>query len=124
MASLRTYLLHAYYRQQRIEYRHYKQRGQRRRFDRNPNGTFRYWDLMACLNAEKCPLDTATAANLRFLHDLRNEIEHHMPPGLDDYLGSRYLACALNFEYWLTTLFGPKLSLQQHVALALQFGDV
>jgi hypothetical protein len=47
-----------------------------------------------------------------------------MPPALDDYLASRYLACALNFEYWLTTLFGDRYSLRGNVALALQFGDL
>lgn len=65
-----------------------------------------------------------TKANLRFLHGLRNEIEHHMPPSLDEYLASRYLACALNFEYWLTRLFGDRYSLRANVALALQFGDL
>lgn len=94
-----TYLLHAYYRQRSIEYRYYEQVGKRRRFERNSNGTFRYWDLMRCVAVPDCPLDGATVANLRFLHDLRNEIEHHMPPAMDDYLASRYLACAMNFEY-------------------------
>ena len=119
-----TYLLHAYYREQGLEYRYYDQRGRRRRFRRNPNGTYRYWDLKECLTVGACPLDRPTVANLRFLHDLRDEIEHHMPPGIDDYLGSRYLACALNFEYWITRLFGPRHSLQAQVALALQFGDI
>jgi hypothetical protein len=119
-----TYLLHAYYRHEGIEYRYHTVAGKRRRFDRNANGTFRYWDLKKCMAVATCPLDPATVANLRFLHDLRDEIEHHMPAGLDDYLGSRYLACALNFEYWLTTLFGGRHSLQAQIALALQFGDV
>jgi Protein of unknown function (DUF3644). len=119
-----TYLLHAYYRQQGIEYRYYRQGKRRRRFDHNPNGTFRYWDLKKCLSVDACPLDRPTVANLRFLHDLRDEIEHHMPPGMDDYLGSRYLACTLNLEYWVTKLFGDRHSLQSQVALALQFGDI
>lgn len=119
-----TYLLHAHYRQQAVEYRYYEQHGRRRRFERNANGTFRYWDLTKSLSASECPLDPPTIANLRFLHDLRNEIEHHMPPGMDDYLASRYLACAMNFEYWLTELFGESHSLRGHVALALQFGDM
>ncbi len=88
------------------------------------NGTYRYWDLIRCLDTRECPLDAPTVANLRFLHDLRNEIEHHMPPGMDDYLASRYLACAMNFEYWITHLLGESHSLRGHVALALQFGDV
>lgn len=116
-----TYLLHAHFRQSGVEYRYYTQTGKRRRFQRNPNGTFRYWDLMECVSAATCPLDGATVANLRFLHDLRNEIEHHMPPGMDDYLASRYLACVMNFEYWLTTLFGEEHSLREHVAPGARF---
>jgi hypothetical protein len=119
-----TYLLHAYYRQQRVEYRYFDMHGSRRWFRRNADGTYRYWDLMKCLDEGSCPLDAATKANLRFLHGLRNEIEHHMPPALDDYLASRYFACTLNFEYWLTTLFGERYSLRDNVALALQFGDL
>ena len=119
-----TYLLHAYYRQQGIEYRYFERHGSRRWFRRNPDGTFRYWDLIECLDQSACPLDGATKANLRFLHGLRNEIEHHMPPALDDRLASRYLACALNLEYWVTALFGARYSLRGHVALALQFGDL
>jgi hypothetical protein len=119
-----TYLLHAYYRQERVEYRQFERRGNRRRFARNQNGTFRYWSLLDCLDASSCPLDSATKSNLRFLVGLRNEIEHHMPPAMDEYLGSRFLACALNFEYWLTSLFGSAHSLQSAVAVALQFADI
>ncbi|HJQ87523.1 MAG TPA: DUF3644 domain-containing protein [Propionibacteriaceae bacterium] len=46
-----TYLLHAHYRQTGVEYRHYERAGKRRRFQRNPNGTERYWDLMTCVGA-------------------------------------------------------------------------
>lgn len=119
-----TYLLHAYFRQERIEYRYYDQRGLRRRFRRNPDGSLRYWDLMECLDQAACPLDGGTKANLRLLHGLRNKIEHHMPPALDDHLAGRYLACTMNFEYWLTTLCGVRHSLSGNVALALQFGDL
>lgn len=118
-----TYLLHAYYRAKKVEYRYFKRRGKRRLFDRTESGEYRYWELLRCLKTKDCPLDPATLANLRFLIGLRNEIEHHLPPGLDDYLGSRYLACALNYEFWLTSLFGIRHSLNAAVAIPLQFGD-
>lgn len=119
-----TYLLHAYYRGHGVEYRYIKKRGRRRTFDRTESGAYRYWELTRCLKARECPLDPSTQANLRFLIGLRNEIEHHLPPALDDYLGSRYLACALNYEFWLTKLFGDRHSLNSAVAVALQFGDL
>ncbi len=119
-----TYLLHAYYRSASVEYRYVKKRGKRRTFDRTESGAHRYWDLARSLKARECPLDGPTSANLRFLIGLRNEIEHHMPPALDDYLSSRYVACALNYEFWLTKLFGDRHSLNSAVTVAIQFRDV
>src|SRR5205823_3156470 len=51
------YLLHAYYRSQRIEYRYFKTVRKRRVFERNSDGSKRHWELEACINAEACPLD-------------------------------------------------------------------
>ena len=73
-----TYLLHAYYRSAKIEYRYYSRGPKRRRFKRDPStGAFRYWELKQCLNEGSCPLDKPTKNNLLFLIGLRNEIEHH-----------------------------------------------
>ena len=51
-----TYLLHAYYRANKIEYRYYKQTGRRRRFDKTKRGAFKYWELERCLNDDNCPI--------------------------------------------------------------------
>ena len=40
-----TYMLHAYYGREHVEYRYFKQNKVRRRFDRTKSGAFRYWDL-------------------------------------------------------------------------------
>ena len=119
-----TYMLHAYYGREHVEYRYFKQHKVRRRFCRMKSGAFRYWDLAQCLTVQECPLDNATKENLRFLIGLRNEIEHHRSAGVDDQLGGRYLACCLNYETWITTLFGTKHSLSSSLALALQFRDL
>lgn len=44
------YMLHAYYRQNKIEYRYYELRGKRRRFHRTKHGRYKYWELERCLN--------------------------------------------------------------------------
>ncbi|MEX1023212.1 MAG: DUF3644 domain-containing protein [Dehalococcoidia bacterium] len=119
-----TYLLHAHYRRKGIEYRYFTQGKNRRRFDRTKSGAFKHWELERCLNEKKCPLDAATQANLRFLIGLRHEVEHHMSTQLDDHLGGRYLACCLNYETWVTQLFGMEHSLGASLALALQFRDL
>ena len=73
-----TYLLHAYYRGQKIEYRYFTQTGRRRKFDKTKHGAEKYWELERCLNEQKSPIDKATVQNLRFLIGLRHEIEHQM----------------------------------------------
>lgn len=117
-----TYLLHAYYRSQRIEYRYYDQKdGQKRRkFHRTKTGRIKYWELERCLNESTCPLDRDTANNLRFLIELRHEIEHQMTLSLDSYLSARYQACLLNYAVYIAKLFGPRFSIDQHLTYAIQ----
>src|ERR1700685_1833137 len=45
-----TYLLHAYFRQEGIEYRYFQQKAKRRVFDRAKRGAYKYWELERCLN--------------------------------------------------------------------------
>ena len=120
-----TYLLHAYYHSNKIEYRHYKQGEKRRRFVRDPStGAFRYWELKKCLSEGACPLDEPTKNNLQFLIGLRNEIEHHQSAGVDERLSGRYFACCLNYETYICKLFGEQHSLGKMAAFTLQFRDI
>jgi len=120
-----TYLMHAYYSRIELDYRYKdKDPSNRRTFQRTPEGGYKWWDLSLCLRVTECPLDGGTVNNLTFLLGLRHEIEHHRPPHLDDHLSGRYLACAMNYDYWLTKLFGPKYGLGDSVAMALQFRDI
>ena len=120
-----TYLLHAYYRSQKIEYRYYDQGPQKRRFKRDKStGAFRYWELKQCLNESACPLDKPTQNNLLFLVGLRNEIEHHQSTGVDERLSGRYLPCCLNYERYICRLFGEQYSLGTMAAFTLQFRDL
>lgn len=116
-----TYLLHAYYRAKKVEYRYYKQGPKRRIFDRTKHGAYKYWELERCLNESRCPLDRDTANNLRFLLGLRHEIEHQMTKSLDAYLSGRYQACALNYNEYLKSLFGKQLGIDQQLAYSIQF---
>lgn len=121
-----TYLLHAYFRQEGVEYRYYtvKTGSKRRRFDRTKSGAFKHWELERCLNEKKCPLDGPTKNNLRFLIGLRHEIEHHGSAGADDRFSGRYLACCLNYERYICELFGENHSLGSLAAFTLQFRDL
>lgn len=119
-----TYLLHAYYRANHIDYRYFGKVGKRRRYERNPDGSFKYWDLRKCISTTRCPLDKDTVNNLSFLIGLRNQIEHRKAAGLDSYLSARYQACALNFNYYLKKLHREKYSLDYNLALSLQFSEL
>ena len=118
------YLLHAYYRRERVEYRYYEKGPKRRKFHRTKSGTFKYWELERCLNDKACPLDKPTRLNLKFLIGLRNEIEHHQSAGVDERLSGRYLACCLNYERYICELFGMQYSLGEAIAYTLQFRDL
>jgi hypothetical protein len=121
-----TYLLHAYYRSQRIEYRYYTQKeGQKRKkFDRTKTGRIKHWELERCLDCSECPVDRDTANNLRFLIGLRHEIEHQMTHALDSYLSARYQACLLNYADYVKQLFGPKFGIDQYLTYAIQLVEL
>ena len=116
-----TYLLHAYYRKEGVEYRYYRKSSKRRRFERTKSGAFKYWELERCLNENQCPLDGPTKNNLRFMIGLRHEIEHHGSAGADEHFEGRYLACSLNYERYISKLFGERYSLGSMASFTLQF---
>jgi len=119
-----TYLLQAYYRSKKIEYRYFKKINKRRKFARNADGSLRYWDLRESISKDVCPLDKNTVNNLIFLSGLRNQVEHKKAVGLDSYLSARYQACALNFNFYLKKLHGEKYGLDNNLALSLQFAEL
>lgn len=115
-----TYLLHAYYRREKVEYRYFTRHGKRRWFERTGDGSFKYWDLRQCLRAAECPLDAPTTKNLLFLIGLRDEITHHMSPALDHFASARYQACCLNFNRYVKDFFGVRHGIDQHLTYSLQ----
>lgn len=119
-----TYLMHAYYRSKKIQYRYFSQKGKRKFFARNPDGSIRYWELRECISKNVSPLDNDTKNNLLFLIGLRNQVEHRKAAGLDSYLSARYQACALNFNFYLKQLHGEKYGLDENLALSLQFAQL
>ena len=119
-----TYLMHAYYRSQKINYRHYHMKGNRKEYDRTKHGAYKHWELERCLNDKNCPLDAATQANLRFLIGIRHEIEHQMTDKIDEYISAKLQACAINFDFYITKLFGDKYKLSDELALSIQFSPV
>ncbi|MBI2856029.1 MAG: DUF3644 domain-containing protein [Chloroflexi bacterium] len=117
-----TYLLHSYYRQQKVEYREFNMTPNgRRRFRRTKSGAIRHWGLEQCLNESTCPINKDARNNLRFLIGLRHEIEHQMTVGLDSWLSGHYQACAINYNKYVKQLFGSRYGLDERLMYSLQF---
>jgi hypothetical protein len=119
-----TYLLHAYYRKQRVEYRYFQQKNKRRRFDTTAKGAYKYWELERCLNEPSCPVDRDSANNLRFLIGVRHEIEHQMTSRIDSSFTAKFQACCLNYNEHIKRLFGDKHAIDRHLAVSLQFAGI
>ena len=119
-----TYLLHAYFRKQNIEYRYFKANGERKRFDKTAKGAYKYWELERCLNETGSPVDKAASNNLRFLIGLRHEIEHQMTSRLDGHLSARFQACCLNYNDLIKRLFGNEHGIDKHLSFSLQFSSI
>ncbi len=119
-----TYLLHAYYRTNKIEYRYFEQHGSRKRFNKTKEGAYKYWELERCLNDNNCPIDKVVKSNLKFLIGLRHEIEHQMTMKIDDYLSARFQACCLNYNKYIKELFDKRMGIDKHLSFSLQFSSI
>lgn len=119
-----TYLMHAYYRENNIEYRYFDQHGQRKRFHKTKRGAYKYWELERCLNDDDCPIDEITKSNLKFLIGLRHEVEHQMTTRIDDYLSARFQSCCLNYNQYIKQLFDTKYAIDKHLSVSLQFSTI
>jgi hypothetical protein len=119
-----TYLLHAYYRKKRIEYRQFKPGVKNRHFLRTKFGAIRHLGLEECLNLKECPVDDLVKKNLQFLIGIRHEVEHQMTRRIDDQLSAKFQAAALNFNTTIKKLFGEKYSLDREQAFTIQFAGI
>lgn len=117
-----TYLMHAHFKHQGVDYRH----RDRRTGDlmKTRHGADKHWELEHCLSDAACPLDDATKANLKFLIEIRHEIEHQMTRRIDDVISAKLQACCLNFNAALRSMFGAEYRLDRELGVALQFSGV
>lgn len=119
-----TYLFHAYYANNSIDYRYYNEKGNRRYYDRTKYGAYKHWELEKCLNDRNSPVDNNTANNLRFLIGLRHEIEHQMTKRIDDSVSAKIQACSINYNYYIKKLFGENLGVDHELGLSIQFSPL
>ncbi|MDB6130788.1 MAG: hypothetical protein JWM04_1895 [Verrucomicrobiales bacterium] len=119
-----TYMLHAYFRKQAVEYRYFEQNGKTRRFGRTAKGAYKYWELERCLNENPCPVDRDSSNNLRFLIGIRHEIEHQMTTKIDSSFSAKFQACCLNYNDHIKGFFGDQHGIDKHLSFSLQFSSI
>lgn len=117
-----TYLLHAYYRKKKIEYR--RRKAGSSRFLRTKHGAVYHWSLEECLECSDCPLDEIVKKNLKFLIGIRHEIEHQMTRRIDDQLSAKFQASALNFNATVKKHFGKRYAFDVQQAFSIQFAAI
>ncbi|MEL7528367.1 MAG: DUF3644 domain-containing protein [Pseudomonadota bacterium] len=108
-----TYLLHAWFKREGVDYRYAEKK--------TKGGAEKFWELGKCLRHSKCPVSAGAAKNLEILLDLRHEIEHRSTSRIDDALGAKLQACAINFNSVLKSEFGAQHGLEKRLPIALQF---
>jgi hypothetical protein len=108
-----TYLLHAWFKREGVDYRYAG--------GKTKEGAEKYWELGHCLRQGNCPAKGAVAKNLEFLLAIRHEIEHRSTNRIDDALGAKLQACAINFNAVLKAEFGAHYGLEKRLPIALQF---
>ncbi|MDK9700107.1 MAG: DUF3644 domain-containing protein [bacterium] len=120
-----TYLFHAHYKRNGVDYRYYRLTGSRKKFEKTKSGACKHWELERCLNEPSSPLKNDPAeANLRFLIGLRHEIEHQMTTRIDNTLSAKFQACCLNFNRYVKTFFGDEFGIDKHLSFSLQFSSI
>ena len=116
-----TYLLHAWFKHEGIDYRHTKNQGGQKVVVKTPGGADKYWELSQCLKHARCPVEQGAKDNLAFLLELRHEIEHRSTNRIDDAVSAKLQACCINFNDAIKQLFGAQYALERRLPIALQF---
>ncbi|MHB8887141.1 MAG: DUF3644 domain-containing protein [Methylovirgula sp.] len=114
-----TYLQHAYFKREGIDYRYTKLGTGAAEITRH--GAEKFWELGKCLSHPKCPVEKGARQNLEFLLELRHEIEHRLTSRIDDQISAKLQACCINFNDLIKRLFGSQFGLEKRLPIALQF---
>jgi len=106
-----TSLFHAIFEKNSIKYK----------YKSNQTKKDQFYELKKCLSVYQGNLKKEIEANLKFLIQLRDLIEHKLIPDLDDDVFGECQACLYNYEKILSDNFGPNYQLYNSLAYSLQF---
>jgi hypothetical protein len=80
--------------------------------------------LSHMLSRQDCPLSKGIKNNLLSLKVIRDDVEHKTLGRSDVKWLPLFQACCLNFDKTLVGWFGPRVTLQSDLSVALQFGKL
>lgn len=119
-----TALFHAIFLRRRVKpFRVTVERGRYVRYEK-VDGDNKTWELAECASQFYGDHNPAVRKNLEFFIGLRNKIEHRSMPQLDDRIFGECQALLFNFEALLTEEFEQKYSLNESLAVSLQFSTI
>lgn len=113
-----TYLLHARFRRDGIDFRYRLPNGHFERVDGEP----KTWDLARCVRARWPDERDPVRKNLEFTIALRNKIEHRYHEAIAVATAGHAQACLLNYEEELTEAFGGEWSLADSLRFPIFVG--
>jgi len=113
-----TSIFHAYFESKGQEYYYRDDKGN---YILNESGEKRAWDIRKCLKVFYGSHNCAEKANLEFLVELRDRIEHRYLPAIDTEIVGECQAALLNYEAFLVSNFSDYFALNQSLAFSLQF---
>ncbi|KRA63759.1 hypothetical protein ASD85_06210 [Rhizobium sp. Root651] len=88
----------------------------------NPDGTT--WALSHMIEKGDCPLSSGVKSNLKAIKAIRDEVEHRLFGRSDGNWLAIFQACCLNFDKTIVDWHGERVSLQNDLSVALQFGKM
>lgn len=116
-----TYLMHAWFKREGIDYRHTKNVNGEKVVVKTPSGAEKFWELGQCLKHARSPIEQGAKDNLNLLLEIRHEIEHRSTSRIDDALSAKLQACCINFNDAIKSMFGAQYALERRLPIALQF---
>ena len=119
-----TSLFHAIFLRKRVKPFYVKARTGRYVRYQKIDGDNKAWELAECVKQFYKEQNPPVRKNLEFFVGLRNKIEHRNMPEIDDRIFGESQSLLLNFEALLEKEFGDRHSLNESLALSLQFSNV
>ncbi|MEO0462874.1 MAG: DUF3644 domain-containing protein [Pseudomonadota bacterium] len=116
-----TYVLHTFYKREGITPIYLDTNGEFVLYDgKHP----KFWELSHCVKHKDCPLSEGAVRNLKYIIEVRNEVEHRSSENIDEDVQSKLQATALNFVGFCKKHFGDEYDFSADLAFTIQLNKL